>query len=922
MRPRSAKLAIALSLVAVAAVSPALPADCTGASPDAAVTPPAQSIVGFPNRQARSGEINHYVALVGRQSHRVRSGVLARSWKGNALSYALVSSEENMRRVDKIAADQQRLRDPRVTTATEAEELAAKLPAIVWYTGNVHGNETSGADAAVEILYRLASGNDCAALEILNNLVVGILPMQNPDGRDAVSRENAYGFDMNRDWFVATQPETSGKLDLLVRYPPVLYIDAHEQGSSNFFFPPNADPIHHEISSESVHWINDLYGPALAAEFDRRRASDPTQWNYFNYDVYDLFYMGYGDTVPTTAFTAAGMTFEKGTVDTDRQRETEQFTAGWTALQTAATHRVAILTDYYRAHRSALEEGGRGKLEPNQVFERGKTLRQKVPATSIRHYFIDPTRADTDATRLVARLMRMGVEVYRLDSEIRIPDLRLMGRTPAAARMPAGSYWIPMAQPQKRWIQALLGEDSYVPFPYFYDVTSWSNPLLMNLRAGASASRLAPKATRLREPPRGEVDDPSAPYFWFQGSTASDVAAAFQLAREGRAIRRLSRPTTVAGSLLPSGAFVVPDVAADSIGKVARRFGVRVRGGRGTPPSGVPVRAPKIALFSPVTQLVARAVNLEESFGHMRWLLEQAWNLPITILDGVQVASGALTSGKYDVFIVPGVTTDDLSLARSEISSWISAGGIYVGTARPGGTGGTPFAVSSGFTTASLSQPAGLEVPGSQFRVQLTANGPLSLGAGPFAYWYQLGEDALSPTKTGRNVGVYPSSAPDFWISGYSNGAEALRGSAALVEETLGSGRVVLFSGEPNYRGFTDGSAFLLVNALAYPTTAAPAGTDIASAVARPQVLAAMASAHPAFGPGRPIQIEVAARDAAAAGRVLSRFTPAAQVEIARGSAWFTIPNPYGWTREEHPFTWRLLPALKSAGVVVRSAVL
>ncbi|MFY9586105.1 MAG: hypothetical protein WAT66_01480, partial [Actinomycetota bacterium] len=84
----------------------------------------------------------------------------------------------------------------------------------------------------------------------------------------------------------------------------------------------------------------------------------------------------------------------------------------------------------------------------------------------------------------------------------------------------------------------------------------------------------------------------------------------------------------------------------------------------------------------------------------------------------------------------------------------------------------------------------------------------------------------------------------------------------------------------------------------------------------------AMASAHAAYGPGRPIQIEVATRDAAAAGRVLSRFTGEARVEFARGSAWFMIPNPSGWTREDHPFAWRLLPALKAAGIAVRSAVL
>ena len=55
---------------------------------------------------------------------------------------------------------------------------------------------------------------------------------------------------MNRDWFARTQPETDGKLELLRRYPPVLFIDAHEMGNSaGYFFPPNADPVYHEIAA-------------------------------------------------------------------------------------------------------------------------------------------------------------------------------------------------------------------------------------------------------------------------------------------------------------------------------------------------------------------------------------------------------------------------------------------------------------------------------------------------------------------------------------------------------------------------------------------------------------------------------------------------------------------------------------------------
>ena len=137
-----------------------------------------------------------------------------------------------------------------------------------------------------------------------------ILPIQNPDGREADTRRNAYGFDMNRDWFARTQPETDGKVELLRRYPGVLFIDAHEfGGTDDYFFPPNADPVYHEIADPAVDWINDIYGAAMQDEFDERGIP------YFNYDTYDLFYAGYGDTVPANGFGAAGMTFEKANGD-------------------------------------------------------------------------------------------------------------------------------------------------------------------------------------------------------------------------------------------------------------------------------------------------------------------------------------------------------------------------------------------------------------------------------------------------------------------------------------------------------------------------------------------------------------------------------------------------------------------------------
>ena len=456
--------------------------------------PTSQQVIGinFGDRDVTTEESDSYLLAVDQASDRVTSGVAATSVLGRPLRYAIVGRPERVTAagLSGVRSATAKLMDPR-TSEREAARIAASNPAILWIAGNVHGGEESGTDASLRVLYELADRADCAAQRILDNAVVVILPTQNPDGREADTRRNANGFDMNRDWFARTQPETDGKVELVRRYPPVLFIDAHEMGSETYFFPPNADPVYHEIADTAVDWINEVYGPAMQDVFDDRAIP------YFNYDTYDLFYAGYGDTVPANGFGAAGMTFEKSSGDTATVRVFEQYLTQWTSLSAAAMRRDAILRGWHASWVDAVRQGEAGRLEPNEVFEPGNTVRQQVPDVRVRHYFIradEPAKA-REAQALVRRLQRMDVEVRRLSAPLSVPDFRPYGRSARATTLPAGSYWIPMAQRQKHWIQSMLNESTYTPVGYAYDIVGWSNPLLFNLSGGSSGAQLSPKAS-------------------------------------------------------------------------------------------------------------------------------------------------------------------------------------------------------------------------------------------------------------------------------------------------------------------------------------------------------------------------------------------------------------------------------------------
>ena len=100
-----------------------------------------------------------------------------------------------------------------------------------------------------------------------------------------------------------------------------------------------------------------------------------------------------------------------------------------------------------------------------------------------------------------------------------MPDFRAYGRAPASTTLPAGTYWIPMAQARKHWVQSMLNEDTYIPHDVTYDVTGWSNPLLMNVPGGFTASDLDPV---------GEAVDPLDEPAWPFDATGAPSVAVFE----------------------------------------------------------------------------------------------------------------------------------------------------------------------------------------------------------------------------------------------------------------------------------------------------------------------------------------------------------------------------------------------------------
>lgn len=506
-----------LSMSAAAAAASAVPlpralagAGChpTRTAPEyRGVVPTPEEVLGLQvgvDREVTVAEAYAYFDAVNKASDRVRVRTLGHSQLGRPIMYAVVGRPGHVGPdgLEAVRRAHETIRDPR-TPRARAATLAEATPAFLWVGANIHGNEESGTDACVRLLHELADRRDCVVDRILNNAVVVIVPIQNPDGRERDIRRNTYGFDLNRDYLSRTQPETDGKVELMRRYPPLLFLDHHEFGYYRSFFPPNDDPVYHEVTEEVEHWINDVYGPALGREFNRRT------WDFFHRGQgYDFFAPIFTDTATSFGFQGVGMTIEVYNGREVHARYARQLAVMWIGLWEAATHKNRILRGWHAAFVKAVEEGRRGTLQPNRVYERENEVLQPVPRVRVRNYWVvDEHPARRRETRLLIRkLQRMDVRVYRLDAPLEVPDYRPHWERPRARRLPAGTYWIPMGQPQKHWIQAAMNEDAYVPIDEAYGLTGFSLALESGADVGWSGSNVSP-AAHMAAP----VPDPGPP---------------------------------------------------------------------------------------------------------------------------------------------------------------------------------------------------------------------------------------------------------------------------------------------------------------------------------------------------------------------------------------------------------------------------
>lgn len=819
------------------------------------------------------GIVTYLKAIAEAAPDRARLIEYGRTWERRPLCVIAISSPERMKRLDEIKAGLKQLADPRGLPAGDADRLVRELPAVTWLMHAVHGNEISSSDAALaEAYHLLAAQGDAGVDQVLRDSIVLIDPLENPDGRARFiasntqgraampdpeplsiehdepwpgGRSNHYLFDMNRDWFSQSQPETRARTKLYLEWFPQVVVDLHEMGgNSTYYFAPPAVPLNPHITRDQVKWF-EAFGRANAASFDQRG------FGYFIREVYDSFYPGYGESWPIFNG-SVGMTYEQAsarglafrredaTLLTYRDGVLHHFTAAITTATTAARNREQILRDFLEYRRSAVTQGEQG----------------------VREYLLLPGVDPSRAERLARLLASQGIEVRRAQGPVKLP----------ARTAPAGTFIISAAQPTGRLVRNLLDLHTAMDEAFIkeqdrrrrerlgdqiYDVTGWSLPLAFDVEVVTSDRPLQVNASPLAQgtPLPPSLGAAKVAYLIPWGSGAA--AAVIDLLESGVRVHTADRPFTMGGRTYPAGTAIIRVSEHDA--SLSSTFGTVlalhptvevVPTDTGWVEQGISLGSGEISdLKAPKVAMAWDAPASSLSAGWMRYVIERRFGQPVTAIRAETLRRVDLR--KFDVLALPSGNYSFNEEVLRRLKDWIRAGGTLV-TAGDASRWAARERVGLLDTHTLLrdgkpdveptdeKKPAEKPVekpdekldyeasiqpererpentPGALLRVRLDQEHWLSAGFDGEIQGLVEGNRVFAPIKLdrGRNVGVYLNK--DRLLAGghaWENALTLLAEKAFLIHYPMGRGHVIAFAEDPNYRAFTEATELLFMNAI------------------------------------------------------------------------------------------------------------
>ena len=880
-------------------------------------------------RVADPAQISAAIAAWQGQSDRLKVIEYARTHEGRPLFAVFISSPKNLARLDDIEAQITRLSDARNLDDGEASTIIKSLPAVAWMAYSIHGNETSGADAALASIYHLIASTDTEVTSMLDNMIVVIDPMMNPDGRARFAksleqyrgtapnvddqsllhtgdwpfgRTNHYFFDLNRDFYLLTQPETQGRVALINTWRPQLIIDGHEMGAqSTFLMGPPRQPLNANIDKDLQKWAR-VFSEEQGAAFDDR------SWRYFTGEWFENWYPGYSNYAEyrgsmhilyeQSRMAEDGVRRPEGTVQTYMESVHHQFVSTMANLESLATHSQAMYRDYWDGRKYNVSSKG----------EFGN-----------RSYVFLANENHGRMNALVERLEAQGIELYTNDQPITVAAATTqLGEKAKNVEIPAGSLIVPNRQPDAPLVAAILEFDADVKksvlveerqrtlrdgSSLMYDTTAWNFSMMYGLPSITVPQHLTKGLSPWTSHRGTQSIDETALAWAVSGEDDRSVAFAARLMEQGVNVRIIDKATVLSDEALPRGTVVVTAMDNPKRDDVVARVSAEAKTldvdlvsvGSGYGAGDLPdwggahfrlLSRPQIAILS---QQGFSSYDVGSSW----WAIDTHLGIRHSQIDTAYLSRADLR--RYNTIVMPNGYRPMSSAETSALKDWVKQGGTLIAhdnsaaqLARDNGIGQVRsigdalddaqdydialqrerLSTSDELDTAAVSAnrvSSAVDYPWDQgakalsgdelkrreaWQKRFMPSGAMVAGKVDTLHWMSFGTPETLPllyenqpvlmTKDRQEavvrVGVLQEdsdageaqtvnwstvpagSALTVRMSGliWPEAAARIANSAYVTRERVGKGQVILFSGQPNFRGSTRGVGRIWLNALVY----------------------------------------------------------------------------------------------------------
>ena len=797
--------------------------------------PTPQSIIGHEVGELHIShdKLSHYVQEVSKVSDRVKLVNRGKSYENRTSWLMIITSESNHLRLEEI-----RKQHLKLSNSKNKDLDVSNMPIVVYQGFSVHGDEPSGSNASLPLMYHLLASNSQETIELLDNTIILLDPSFNPDGLQRFSqwansnknqsltpdpndreynqywprgRTNHYWFDLNRDMLPNQLVETKAKIKTFTEWLPNILTDHHEMGTnSSFFFQPG-------VPERKNPLISDL-NQALTREIGtyHEKALNSIGSLYYSEEDYDDFFFGKASTYPD-ANGGIGILFEQGSSRGHIQESVNgiltfpftirnQLTAAFSTLEAAKNMRIKLLNymkDFY---------DDQIKLNPK-------------PSDNI---VFGKLKDESTVYHLADLLNSHKIKFNRISEDVVLNGKKFTKDN---------SFVIPLNQPKRTLINAMFYTQTEFKDSLFYDISAWTFPLAFNVNysytddlSKSSVSKLFGEEVKETKKPVGNVDSKSEYAYLFEPHEYYAQAAVYHLIKEGLRVKTATRKFSINGKEFDFGTYLIPvqnqSMSSEDIYnkllEISNMYNINFESQATGITSGIDlgsdyfmiVNEPKIGL------IVGDGVRSYDA-GEIWHLLDTRYNIPITKLDVDDLRYIDLS--KYSHIILPDYNGSKL---RSEqINEYINGGGNLIA-----------YRNSVKWVSNNLNEleflTNDLKASGVSFSDREKFYGAQQTGGAIF----KSNIDRSHPVNYGiesntlplfRNSNVYMSKSEQSFnnpityssnplMSGYisEENISLLKNSVPFKVIKSGKGKIMLMTDNTNFRAFWFGTNRILLNML------------------------------------------------------------------------------------------------------------